>query len=205
MRDVYGLNLRDEIHSAKYVDRGSGVSVPKHNRLLILKRFAECLADMPFISVTNVIINKADKPDKYDVFSNAWRALFQRFDTTLFYENFPGNHYEKDNGMVFCDNTDGKKLTALMRKMAVYNPVPFEGGVGFRNIPIRNIIEDPNLRNSAHSHFVQAADLCAFLLYQLHCPKTYYKRKTGKGYFRILESILNTSASKKNSYGIVYL
>jgi len=206
MREVYGLNLRDEIHSAKYTDRGSGVSIPKHNRLLILKRFTEFLASRSYISITNVIIKKADKPPDYDVFSNAWRTLFQRFDTTLKFKNFPCNYNQEDNGMVFCDNTDGKKLTALMRKMAVYNPVPFDGNMGFRNIPIQNIIEDPNLRDSNHSHFIQAADLCAFLLYQLYCPKNYYRKKVGRsGYFRILEPILNKAASKKNEYGIVYL
>ncbi len=205
MRDTYGLNLRDEIHSAKYIKRGSGISIPKHNRLLILKRFTECLASMPFVSVTNIIINKADKQTDYDVFSNAWRAMFQRFDTTLFSGNFPGINFERDNGMVFCDNTDGKKLTSLMRKMSVYNPVPFEGGVGYRNLPIRNIIEDPNLRDSQHSHFIQAADLCAFLLYQLYCPKVYYKKKTGTGYFRLLKPILNVHANKRNLNGIVVL
>jgi hypothetical protein len=94
-----------------------------------------------------------------------------------------------------------------MRKMAVYNPIPNHSylGPGFRNVPIRKIIEDPNLRESWNSHPVQAADLCAFLIYQYLAPNSFIRKKGAKGLFRKLDAVLNKRASIKDPFGIVYL
>jgi hypothetical protein len=54
------------------------------------------------------------------------------------YGNYPGN-FQSDYGIVIIDNTDGMKLQKMVRKMAVYNPVPNMAafyGSGYRDIPI---------------------------------------------------------------------
>jgi len=66
------------------------------------------------------------------------------------YGNFPGSH-RSDFGIVINDNTDGMKLQKLVRKMAVYNPIPhtisiYGLGSGYRMLPIRKIIEESELQ-----------------------------------------------------------
>ena len=203
----YGLGVRDEIHAAEFVGRGRNLKVPRHKRLAILRNFCDELAQMPFLSVTNVIVDKQGKPAGFDVFSIAWKTLFQRFENTLTNKNFPAPSNPDDRGLVFCDNTDGGKLTRIMRTMGAYNPIPNQSqfGMGYRNLPIQSVIEDPNLRDSQHSHFIQAADLCVYMLQQKYRPNSYIRRKSGHGYFNRLQPILNTKASAKNGFGIVEL
>src|SRR5690348_12522740 len=98
-------------------------------RLAILRNFIDELAKMDFISVTNVIVVKAGKPPDYDVFTTAWQALFQRFENTLSYGNFPGAH-RNDFGVILTDATNGGKLQAMVRRMSVHNPVPNMGWAG---------------------------------------------------------------------------
>jgi hypothetical protein len=121
LRAVYGLPLRMEIHSAEFVRHPPVPGMEKHIRLAILRNVLDELAKISFISITNVVVDKRRKPSTYDVFVNAWQVLFQRFENTMNYGNFPGSH-RSDFGIVINDNTDGMKLQKLVRKMAVYNP-----------------------------------------------------------------------------------
>ena len=54
----------------------------------------------------------------------AWNALLMRFENTLSYGNFRGPRNADDKGIVICDNTEGEKLTKLIRKMRHYNTIP---------------------------------------------------------------------------------
>ncbi len=146
MKSVYNLPIRAEIHSAEII-RKDEFGIPKHSRLAILRNHLDELAKLNSISVTNVVVDKRDKPSDFDVFGSAWRTLFQRFENTLTHGNFPGG-YKRSFGIVFTDATAGKKLTSLMRKMSVYNPIPNKFGGGYRNIPILRIVEDPSERDS---------------------------------------------------------
>lgn len=139
-------------------------------------------------------------------------ALIQRFENTIQFENFPSPKNPMERGLIFCDNTDDKKLTALLRKKHVWNPVPsrsewvWSGAYPtYRDLPLKYIIEDPNFKDSSFSYFVQAADLCAFLLFQHEKPNSYMKRNAGHNYFHKLEPILCTKASPRNEHGIVRL
>jgi hypothetical protein len=74
--------------------------------------------------------------------------------------------------------------------MRIYNPVPnmcsqYTGG--YRQLPLARIAEDPSIRNSHHSYFIQAADAAAFSLYQWYSPSKYVRKKGARQYFRRLD------------------
>ena len=205
MKAQYGLPLRTEIHAANYIN-SPVLNIRRHDRLSIIRNFIDEIARNQAFSITNVIVNKAGKAPPYDVFTEAWKVLFQRFENTLVAGNFPGGH-RGDYGIALTDNTDGRKLTKLMRMMNVYNPIPNNAnfGPGYRNLPIVRIIEDPHLKNSESSYFIQVADTCAFALYQKFRPSAYIRRKGATNYFNRLAPVLNRSARPADPFGIVWL
>lgn len=193
LKQQFGLKLRDEIHASAMLSHpGTLARIPKHSRLEILRRKADKLASMPDLSLVCVVVDKQTKPAGYNVFERAWEALIQRFENTLAHRNFPGPKNPDDRGMLFPDHTDDKKLNALLRRMRVYNPVPNQigFGAGYRNLTVRSVIEDANFRDSAHSYFVQAVDVSAFLLYQQLAPSSYMRKKSGQNYFKRLDPIV---------------
>jgi Protein of unknown function (DUF3800) len=202
----FGLKLREEIHASPMLSKpGDLVRIPKHQRLEILRRYADKLASMPDLSLICVVVDKANKPATYDVFDAAWKALIQRFENTLAHRNFPGPRNPDDMGMLFPDRSDEKKLNALLRRMRAFNPVPSQQSSGYRNLQIRTIIEDPNYRDSSHSYFIQSVDVTAFLLYQHLAPSAYMKKKSGQNYFGRLASIVCKHASPRDPLHIVRL
>lgn len=205
MRAIHGLPIRAEIHASEFI-RSKVYGLAKHVRLAILRNTLDELAKTPGIMITNVIVNKATKTAGYDVFESAWRTLFQRFENTLNYGNFPGG-FRDDFGIIFTDATAGTKLLRITRRMAVYNPVPNDPayGGGYRNIPIVKIIEDPHGQNSAESLPVQMADVCAYFLLQRYKPNSYIRRKHAQHYFDRLKPSLNLRASRGHALGIVEL
>lgn len=206
LRTAYGLPIRTEIHAAEYIRHPPVAGITKHVRLAILRNLLDELAKMNFVSITNVIVNKAGKSPPYDVFEMAWQTLFQRFENTLKYGNFPGGH-RNDFGIVLTDATEGRKLQRLVRKMAVYNPIPsmqWAGG-GSRNLPILRIIEDPHPKDSKDSHFIQACDACAYFLLQKFSPNGFIRRSGAQNYLNRLQPVLNQRASYSNGLGIVIL
>lgn len=204
LRAVYELPLRTEIHASVFINGKS--DIPRHVRLAILRNTLDELAKLDFISITNVIVSKAGKPPEYDVFQSAWMTLFQRFENTLTYGNFPGGH-RNDQGMVITDATAGKKLLRLVRRMAVHNYVPHDAryGGGARNMPISRIIEDPHGKDSAETLPLQMCDVAAYFLQQRYAPNTYVRLQHANRYFDRLAPVLNRRASRFSALGIVEL
>jgi hypothetical protein len=206
LRGAYGLPVRTEIHASEYIKKPPVPGMAPHIRLAILRNFIDELATMNFISITNVIVDKSGKVPPYDIFTKAWQALFQRFENTLSYGNFPGGH-RADYGLVLTDNTDGRKLQRMVRRMAVYNPVPnmARHGPGARNMPILRIIEDPHPKDSKDSYFIQSCDVCAYFLMQKFRPNRFIHRSGAQHYLNRLGPTLNRRATYANGLGIVVL
>lgn len=206
MRTVHGLPLRAEIHAAPFLRSPPVPNMKRMVRLAILRNLIDEIAKMDFVSVTNVIVDKSNKPPDCDVFSLAWRALFQRFENTLIHGNFPGG-FRDDFGLVLTDATDGRKLQRLMRKMAVHNPVSnrFWAGPGYRNLPLLRTIEDPFPKNSRDSYFIQACDTIAYFLLQSYTPNSFVRKVGAQNYIARLSGVLNTKASLTHPLGIVRL
>ena len=208
LKEKYGLKLREEFHARAFINcPGEVVRIKRHNRLAMIRTFADKLASLGDISVINVVVDKQGKPAGYDVFDMAWRALVQRFENTISWHHFPGPANPDERGFILRDHTDDKKLMGLLRQLHQYNPVPHQEGygTGYRNLPLQYVIEDPSFRDSAHSHSLQAADLAAFLLYQRTAPSNYMKKKSGQNYFDRLKPVLCLAASNRDPEGIVRL
>lgn len=198
LNSVYGFPVRAEIHAVKIL-RHSHFEIEKYQRLAILRNYLDELAKLNFISITNVIVDKSNKPSGFDVFGAAWRTLFQRFENTLIHWNFPEG-YRRSFGTVFTDATKGESLNMLMRKMSVYNPIPNHFGSGYRDMPIRRVVEDPSPRDSANSLPIQACDVVAYFLHQKLSANSYIRRKRAVNYFDRLEPVLNKSASTRDPW-----
>jgi hypothetical protein len=205
LRASYGLPVRTEIHASEYLRSPPVPGMPRHIRLAILRNLIDEVAKIPGASVTNVIVNKIGKPAGYDVFESAWKALFQRFENTLIWGNFPGRH-RNDYGLVLTDATDGNKLQRLVRKMAVYNPIPNQAwaGPGTRNLPILRVIEDPHPKDSKDSLFIQACDTTAYFLHQAFAPNSFVRKIGAQNYLARLRPVLNLRASR-HALGVVVL
>lgn len=206
MKLQFGLKLREEIHASALINNpGPLVRIKRHDRLTILRLFADELASIQGLSVINVVVDKRSKPTSFDPFSVAWDRLIQRFENTIARRNFAGPAYAVERGLLFSDATDDKKLRLLVRKKRRYNPIPNQTpyGEGFRDLHLQFVIEDPLPRDSRDSYFIQAADVIAYLLYQSVVPNTYMRKKAGHLYFNRLEPILFKKAATTDPLGIV--
>jgi hypothetical protein len=205
IRAKFGLRLREELHAARMLARPGGlVRIKRHDRLAIIRAFADEIASMTDLNVVNVVVDKEGKPEDFDVFDTAWKALIQRFENTVARRNFAGPANADDRGVLFPDHSEDTKLTALVRRMHHYNPVPNRGdlGPGYRNLPLVTVVEDPNFRDSEYSYFIQAADCAAFLLYQRLAPNLFMKKHSGQNYFKRLEPVLCKVVAPRDPWGL---
>jgi len=207
LKRTKGLKLREEIHATDFINSpGELKRIKRNDRVDILKQCIDWTASNTDISVTTVCIDKRKRKLQDDVYEYAWKLLLQRFENTIRYKNFPGPSNADDRGMIFPDNTDGGKLTSLLRKLRHYNPIPDKGTGqygGFRNVSLRYIIEDPVLKDSRNSFFTQLTDVIAYMGRQMYEPNVYMKKKGGHRFYQRLSPVLNKAASNKNKWGIV--
>lgn len=206
MKTAFGLKLREEIHtSALITSPGDLARIKKFDRLSIIRHYADELASNDDYRIINIVVKKRGKKSDYDVFGTAWQRLIQRFENTLKYRNFPNCVVANEQGLLFPDRTDDKKLTRLLRRMRRYNYIPYGPGSDSRNVIISRIAEDPCFRDSDQSLFIQSADMAAYLLRQHLAPNSYMRRKGGSNYFNRLSPILCTQASSTDPRGIVWV
>jgi len=202
--------MTDELHSSALISRGVSTlaktlkALPKHDRLKVFGTFVNEVSSLPDVSVISIVLDKTKRKSKEEVFELAWKVLLQRFENTLRYRNFPGPMNSDERGILFPDNTDGEKLRTFLRSMRRHNPVPSRFG-GTRNLKVETIIEDPNMRDSRLSYFIQAVDCVAYALKQFVDPSGYMKRKGGNAYFKRLRPVLCLKASTADPLGIVRL
>lgn len=211
----FRIYLEDELHAAEMINKPSKIAasfqaIRKHERLAIIRHFADQIARLADMSTINVVVDKSTGKltSKEDVFRGAWYRLFQRFENTIQYQNFPGPRNPSERGIVFPDSTDGAKLRSYLNEMRETNRIKIvqqSGAVVYRDKPIQVLIEDPILRESHHSYFLQTADCAVFLLKQYIEPCGHMKKHGGNAYFRRLEPVLCKVASRNDPFGIVRL
>ncbi len=212
LRDSYKINIEDELHTAEMINKPSRLALSlqnlrKYQRLAVIRHFADAIATLSDVNIINVVVDKhlSRWPSKDEIFRRAWYCLFQRFENTIRYQNFPGPKNADDRGIIFPDNTDGQKLARFLDNMRLHNQLYVRENSGsyyFKDEPIRTIIEQPILRDSRESYFLQAADCAAFLLKQSIEPSSFMKKHGGNAYFNRLSPVLCRKASEKDPKGL---
>ena len=215
LKGKYGVYLDEELHAADMMNKPSRADasvrkLAKHIRLAIIRNFADMIATLADISLINVVVDKhaGRAPNKEEVFRWAWYSLFQRFENTIRYQNFPGPRNADDRGVVFADDTDGEKLRHHLSAMRVSNRLKVKqchGAFVYKDDPVKAIIENPILRDSRESYFIQAADCAVYLLKQSLDASGYMKKHGGNAYFKRLDPVLCKHACGKDPLGVVRL
>lgn len=173
--------------------------IPRHDRLQIVRNFATELGKMQDITIINVVIDKQDKDENYPVFEMAWITLIQSFEDAIFKGLLRGHANSDERGMIFPDKGNDDKIRRLLRNLQIYNPIPIHSthGVPYQNSKINLIVDDPNIRDSEHSFFIQASDVVAYLLSQklrreeFKCSTEYKPKKEEKKKFSDEKSVYN--------------
>ncbi len=192
LKKKYGLGMNEEIHASDFVNGRLKlkIAIPRNLRLDLLKQCLKWLNTRNDISIITV---RCDKKRDGDIFDLTWRILFQRFENTIAHNNFP-NGKGNDKGIVLADNTDGGKLTKLLREMRRYNQIPndvIRFGPGSRNMRLRAVIEDPVLRDSANSYFHQMVDVVVYFARQYYEPNRYIRKKGARTFYNFLSDVVN--------------
>jgi hypothetical protein len=189
LRERYGLKLREELHAYEFINKpGKLARIAKSLRLHILGETLRFMATLEDVSLFHVSVAKAAKPQDFDVFGTAWQYLLTRFHNGVDKQSFAGPHNASEFGLVIPDHTDEPQLMKIQRKLRRYNPIPSRFG-GYRDYPLRLLVEDPVHRASIHSQFIQLADVAGYFLKQSYSPAAYIKKKGGRNWIDRLDPI----------------
>lgn len=202
IKRIYGYPIKKEIHASELIrHKGSAyehLKTPQQGIEIYLNHL-KFLGSLNVLNVKtiSVLILKEFCKENINIFDTAWTFLMQRFHNYL---KFSG----ESKGIIFSDVTDGKTLSKLQRKLRRYNPVPDKFKNKPYNDPMMTIIEDPVLKNSVESYFIQAADSIAYSISQLVFPNKFIRRYKLKEAYFYLENLFMKEACNNNLGIVIY-
>lgn len=184
-----GIYTSKELHATDWLGGRGKVAaypVPKGTRVRLFDYALSAIAKIPSVSIFNAFGDHANE-------TILFQRLIQRMHNKV--------HKRGSHAIIVSDN--GKNYDGLLRRMRRFNPVPsaFGGwptGSFTKDIPADRVLEDIVYRDSSKSHFIQAADFCAFSLLPYEAPTV---KAVSYGYnrsFDILRPVLFTEAFKKD-------
>ncbi len=135
---------------------------------------------------------------QHDIIRMAWERFFDRYNTFL--------RHEHAYGMIIFDGEPQPRLRAILRRMRYYHPIP--DGITYRQARVTHIVEDPFFVDSAHSFFVQTADMTAHAVYRFLYPHRYRRYRLHMLYEYLLTPPANMvirEVTRYNKYGIVHI
>lgn len=177
LRRRFGFPVRRELHASELIHPRSNrtiLSLGGRSRRVDLYRFAlrSFTEVMPRAQLISVNVDKLRfeslSAQQTDFEELAWRALLVRFQKVLVEEG-------ETQGLIFADETNEVKVRSQLRRMRRQSITPalFQDEVQETRL---QILEDPVMRNSTQSYFVQFADLAAHALYRHRYPSGGLKR-----------------------------
>lgn len=211
LKEKYQLPVNWEIKAKKFILNKNpyrNLELSAHDRLDIISQFCDYFSGLK-VKVINVVINKNRiKTTAYNVLDNALKYSIQRIENDL--EKIdPTNRF-----LTITDEGRVGKMRSTCRRIQKFNYIPSK----FTSKPYRKeiklMIEDPLPKNSKDSHFIQCADILAYIVYlysmfnegieELHgrLPEEINFAKV-KEWMESMKPVLNLEATNKDEYGVV--
>lgn len=206
LRESKGLKLREEIHAVKMINSpGNLKRIKRNDRIDILKQCIDWANSQDAMNIITICVDKEKRASPEEVFEFAWKALIQRLENTLNNNNFKGPRNADDKTIIISDNTDYKRIKGIVRKIRKFNYVPNKSAFqqGSRNLTIKNLVEDPFMKESTDSFLLQIVDVISYCARQLYEPNLAFKKKGGHKFYSRLSSVIVYAATKKHELGIV--
>ena len=174
----YGLLISEEIHASAFISKPGPVAhIPLNERLRILLECVDWCRRRTDMHLLAVGMDKRQAATN-TVFQDVWRQLLRLFDAHLATAG-------PAQGLVFCDNTDGTKLTHLMHTLR--QPAAALGAPA--GPALQHVIGDPVLWDSRTSYLHQMVDVIAYFAKQLYEPNRRVREKGAHHYFHRLAPI----------------
>jgi hypothetical protein len=176
----FGLKSSDELRGSTIMRKGPGDPA---RRVALIEAALKGLAEIKSLRVLLTLVRKKNLPPETDVFRAGWSAQLGYFDGFLARSGSRGRH-GSTQGFVVADRTQAAQLDKLVRALRRERPVTESYGL-FRkkrrivNRPLQNVIELPQHQDSRRSLLIQAADLCAYAVYQKEKPAMAVKAHKG--------------------------
>lgn len=175
----YSLLISEEIHASAFMSSpGFLVRISLNDRLRILLECLDWCRQRTDLKLLTVGIDKRQSLTN-TVFQDAWRQLLLLFDEYL---SGVAAGLGPAQGLIFCDNTDGAKLTGVVRSLQQAAALP-DAPAG---PALHHLIGDPVLHDSRRSHLLQMADVIAYFATQLVTPNQRIRKKGAHHHFRRL-------------------
>jgi hypothetical protein len=204
LKATFGIRVSRELHATRFIrDRWDGISTKKLEHADRRVAFEATLAHLATLNLVafNVCLDVKQWGGTPKAHQIAIERLANRVQATM---RALGSH-----AIVLFDEGKETEIRKLVRKMAVFNPIPsaygvWQDGAPSKNIVLDRVLEDPVFKDSRASYFLQLADFAAFTLLKAEVPPTNFIQKFGYDkLFPVLHPICFKKASGKDPYGIV--
>lgn len=159
LKNKYGFHISQEMHTKNFLsDKGEyrNYNWSNEQKKEILNYFSASITRMD-LSIVNVIIDKNNiATNNYPILENALKYNIQRIENTL---------SDDCNFLMITDQGRIGPMRKTARAIRAFNPIQSQiPGYGYRNIPIKHMIEDIMEKNSKESYFIQICDFVSYFV-----------------------------------------
>ncbi len=197
--DRYGIPPDYELHATNFVNnrgRPAGDDKPIF-RPTRVKIFLECLslvATIPDVNIFNTLSDRKAQMVAFGRLLNRLQVAARKRDSTV---------------QVYCDGGKELEMNRLMRDLRFSNLVPsqygqWSDGRHFQNVRLDRVHETIVYLDSRESHFIQAADFCAYAMLRWKAEDLPNRTRSNlHESYKLIEPVFERKAFRADPHGII--
>ena len=213
LKTSFGIPLKTEMHTRYFLlnkNPYNSYAISDNDRIQIIDNYCDLISGLDIKIINIVIVKPRIQKQDYQVLDMALSFLIQRIENDL----RPDLHPE-EKFLIITDPGRLGKMRKTTRRMQKFNFIPSKfSHMNYRK-EICSLIEDPLPKDSKESYFIQLVDLISYIIYLNAIVETgigkfpnrlsrlITSQKVSEWILK-LKPRLNTFASNRNPYGIVY-